>query len=517
MLTIMRELGATLFAGIMGAVVIMTLLRPRKKKAVLANLDPEGPQESGTVFLFQDGDLVDATPDAWALIDHCTKNLSDYDAMLNAIEGEFPRLKTTLSDSTVSDLRIRSESDASVFIDIQRTENRLRIALNGEENAAYDNATKRLSKATRDAQTSLMHDITTHSPQLIWHEDDAGNLLWANDAYASALKASRKDALFEVPDADAPLKRCLSVAESDDTKEKWFDVTTVKRDGGFLHFGNDATAVKRADTARSEFVKTLGKTFAEISIGLAIFDKDRQLVMFNPALLDMTKLPIDFLSSRPTIDTVLDRLRELRMMPEPKNYTSWREQFTAVEMAAKQGTYSKNWALPDGQTYRVTGRPHPDGAFAFLFEDISAEVSLTRRFRQDIETGQAVLDTLSDAIAVFSTTGTLVMSNHAYATLWSSNPELMLEHRVLQSEITIWQERCIPSPMWAEMRSFIQQIGTRAAWSDDALMDDGRNLRCRAEPIAGGMTIVRFAIAEPRRPTIRKLTLPDTMIQMSKR
>lgn len=186
-------------------------------------------------------------------------------------------------------------------------------------------------------------------------------------------------------------------------------------------------------------------------------------------------------------------------------------------MAAKNGTYSKHWALPDGQTYRVTGRPHPNGAFAFLFEDISAEVSLTRRFRQDIETSQAVLDTLSDAIAVFSTTGTMVMSNNAYANLWASNPELMLEHRVLQSEITIWQERCIPSPIWVEMRNFIQQIGTRLPWTDDALMDDGRHLQCRAEPITGGMTLVRFAIAEPRRPTIRKITVPDTTIQIGNR
>ena len=517
MLTIMRELSATLVAGFVGALVIMALLRPRKTAANPNKVGQQIPNESGTVFLFQDGALVDATTDAWALISHSTKNLSDYDAMLNTIEGEFPSLKATLKDPDLRDLRIRSESDASVFIDIHRTEDRLRIALNGEENDAYQNASKRLSKASQDAQSSLMHDITSHSPQLVWHEDEVGNLLWANDAYASALKANKKDMLFDVPDADTPSHRCLSLGAVDGAKEQWFDVSTVKRDGGFLHFANDATAAMRADAARSEFVKTLGKTFAEISIGLAIFDKDRELVMFNPALLDMTRLPIDFLSARPTIDTVLDRLRELRMMPEPKDYTSWREQFTAVEMAAKQGTYSKNWALPDGQTYRVTGRPHPDGAFAFLFEDISAEVSLTRRFRQDIETGQAVLDTLGDAIAVFSSSGTMVMSNSAYANLWASNPELMLEHRVLQSEIATWQDCSIPSPMWAEMRNYIQQVGTRAPWADDALLDDGRHLRCHADPIAGGMTIVRFAIAEPRRPAIRKLALSDPMIQISKR
>jgi hypothetical protein len=188
-----------------------------------------------------------------------------------------------------------------------------------------------------------------------------------------------------------------------------------------------------------------------------------------------------------------------------------------VETAAKDGTYSKNWALPDGQTYRVTGKPHPDGAFALLFEDISAEVSLTRRFRLDIETGQAVLDTLSDAIAVFSSTGTLVMSNRAYGDLWNSNAERIMEHRVLRSEMKTWQNHCIPSLMWNEMGDFIQQLGARKPWTDNALLDDGRHLHCHARPIAGGMTMVRFVVARPKRPEMAKLTQRDPAIQAGKR
>jgi hypothetical protein len=71
----------------------------------------------------------------------------------------------------------------------------------------------------------------------------------------------------------------------------------------------------RADQDRRGFVQTLGKTFSDLPIGLAILNKARQLAMFNPALLDMTELPVTFLSTRPTIDMVLDRLHELRVMP----------------------------------------------------------------------------------------------------------------------------------------------------------------------------------------------------------
>lgn len=294
-------------------------------------------------------------------------------------------------------------------------------------------------------------------------------------------------------------------------------MTSIARDDGFLHFATDANAAVRADQERRNFVQTLGKTFAHLSIGLAIFDKRRQLAMFNPALLELTHLPAEFLSGRPTIDAVLDKLRESRMLPEPKNYASWRDQFTALEAEAKKGTYSEVWDLPDAQTYRVTGRPHPDGAFAILLEDISAEVSLTRRFRSDIETGQAVLDTLSDAIAVFSSAGTLVMSNCAYADLWSTDRHVYHDQRALQSEIDVWQNRSTPTLMWEELQDFIHLPGTRKPWSDDAVLDDGRHIRCHANPIAGGMTMVRFAFAPQVKPIIRKLTMPDTTIHSAKR
>ena len=42
--------------------------------------------------------------------------------------------------------------------------------------------------------------------------------------------------------------------------------------------------------------------------------------------------------------------------------------------SAEDGLYQEIWSLPSNVTYKVTGRPHPDGAVAFFFEDISADV-----------------------------------------------------------------------------------------------------------------------------------------------
>lgn len=361
---------------------------------------------------------------------------------------------------------------------------------------------------------SLLKDIDAFAPQLIWQTDMQGKIIWSNAAYRTEIE--RWDGDLPSPLSTVAASRDMQRIEIAGAQPRWFDVVCVAKDSMTLFFATDATALMRADRNRRDFVQALGKTFATLSIGLAIFDKNRQLAMFNPALLDMTRLPVGFLSAMPKIDTVLDRLREMQMMPEPKNYSSWRDQFTAVESAAKDGTYSENWSLPDGQTFRVTGRPHPDGAFALLFEDITAEVSLTRRFRSDIETGQAVLDSLPDAIAVFSGAGTMVVANRAYGQLWDVSPELMLDRREVLSEVSTWQDSCVASPMWTQMRDFIQRIGTRKPWSDDAMLVDGRHLRCHAIPIAGGMTMVRFVIAPAMRPILQKLTQIDPAIRVGK-
>ena len=495
-----QDLIAISLAAVLGALVIIYILgsyRSRHRTQAAAT--------SKTILLFHGGALTDATPDA---IDILGPNIQRLDDVVGTLLPVFPELEGAMGDKR---FHFNGKAAETLHLDMRREDDIVKVQLWGNPSEW-----PKLQAEDDTQNAALMDAISDHSPQLVWQEDTEGKLLWSNAAFV-AFAQGQKGALFRDFDRQVEEKpnHQQRVATEQD-KDKWFDVTTIARDGNLLHFAHEATALVRADQERRDFVQTLGKTFADLSIGLAIFDKSRQLAMFNPALLDMTNLPVTFLSARPSIDTVLDRLRELRMMPEPKDYASWREQFTAFEAAAKDGTYTENWALPDGQTYRVTGRPHPNGAFAILFEDITAEMSLTRRFRSDVETSQAVLDTLPDAIAVFTGNGTLVISNAAYERLWMNESDHLLNIRDIKSEISIWQDHCIASPMWTEMRDFLLRLGGRKPWSETAMLDDGRHLRCHATPIAGGMTMVRFVIAPPMRPVIQKLTQVDPAIMATK-
>lgn len=339
------------------------------------------------------------------------------------------------------------------------------------------------------------------TPYPIWRVDTDGKVLWSNPAYDTLIASAplagadrEKNPFFRIP-ADylkQTRKRRIPVTQGGEDARHWFDVEIVPDEKGALCFAINIDAVVEAESAQRNFVQTLAKTFAQLSIGLAIFDRNRQLALFNPALVDLTELPAEFLSVRPNLLTFFDRLRDNNMMPEPKDYRSWRHQMAELVAAASDGRYHETWTLPSGSVYSISGRPHPDGAIAFLFEDITAEITLTRRFRSDLELGQSVLDQLTDAVVVFSSDGTLAMCNAAYRELWSVDPDNSFVQMSVIDATRSWQSACKPTPLWGEIRDFVSTRENRAEWDGTVRSLTGREIGCRIAPMPNGATVVIF-------------------------
>ncbi|NVO55895.1 PAS-domain containing protein [Rhodobacteraceae bacterium B1Z28] len=339
------------------------------------------------------------------------------------------------------------------------------------------------------------------APYPVWLLDRNDRVRWCNAAYVALVRKARGQdadltaALFPTPLDDARLsgKSRISVDVEGSTNKLWFDLTQVDRDEGRLCYAVDINAIVEAETAQRKFVQTMTKTFAQLSIGLAIFDRNRQLALFNPALIDLTALPPDFLSCRPSLSSFFDRLRDQHMMPEPKNYRSWRRQMNDLLEAAEDGNYQETWSLPSGSVYSVSGRPHPDGAVAFLFEDITAEITLTRRFRSEMDLMQSILDKLADAIAVFADDGTLALTNYAYQKLWGDTDEVGFDTDSVMDVTRKWQEHCVATPILGEIRDFVEMRDNRAEWSAEIRTRNGIALECTVTPMQNGATIVRFS------------------------
>ena len=342
------------------------------------------------------------------------------------------------------------------------------------------------------------------APYPVWLMNASNTVSWCNAAYVALVRkvggadANLTEPLFPSTADEAQLGRKSRIFIEVENSEArlWFDLTRVARDEGQLCYAVDINAIIEAETAQRKFVQTMTKTFAQLSIGLAIFDRNRQLALFNPALIDLTTLPPDFLSCRPGLSSFFDRLRDQHMMPEPRNYRGWRRQMNDLIEAAEDGNYQETWSLPSGSVYSVSGRPHPDGAVAFLFEDITAEITLTRRFRSEMDLMQSTLDKLADAIAVFADDGTLAFTNYAYKMLWGEENEIGSGSTTVLDVTRRWQEHCTTTPVLGEIRDFVNTRENRTEWSAEFTLKKGAIMACTINPMRNGATIVRFSASD---------------------
>lgn len=338
----------------------------------------------------------------------------------------------------------------------------------------------------------------------MWREDTTGRVTWANAAYFDLVERMRDGeapgwplprvfaAELEPTPNEGTIRRC-KISMPDRDEPTWYEVSRDLMPGGTALFtAQPADRLVRAETNLREFLQTTTKTFAALPVGLAVFDCKRQLVTFNPALVALTQAGADFLSARPDLRSFLDRLRDKKRMPEPRDYRGWRDEIAQLEEGAENGTYRQLWELPEGKTFRVMGRPHPDGAIAFMFEDISAEVSLTRQFRADLEMFQAVLDAIPAAIAVFQADGAMVGANEGYGRLWGKDPQILAKMPHLNQASSEWADRCKPSLVWGEIRQFIGHEMDREPWVDEIETKDGLRLSVRMAPTRGRATVVQF-------------------------
>jgi PAS domain-containing protein len=458
------------------------------------------------VFLFEDEEMVNATQDARRMLRTTAKHGSDWARLTSLLLPRFPNLSDDMANlAEYGTIELRSADETSTLLAEWR-DGLARVSLTEAADSDSPASLDKHSLASMEREIENLRTSVDSAPFLLWREAENGSVTWANTAYLETAESfdiaegspswpprrlfdTRALALVDSSD----VTRRLKLQMPDSQEVRWFECHRVSLGPDALFTAINADKVVRAESESREFVQTLTKTFSHLTIGLAIFDKTRRLGLFNPAMSDLTALPAEFMSSRPTLSGFLDRMRENQMMPEPKDYRSWRQNVEEMETAAENGTYEDTWSLPSGQTYRVTGRPHPDGAIAFLIEDISAEISLTRRFRAELETGQAVIDSLEEAIAVFSANGMLIMTNSAYSGLWGSDHDTTLREISVLDATNTWHERCAPTPVWSDLRDFVSSREDRAEWLSEARMWDGRRLNCRISPLSGGKTLVGFS------------------------
>jgi PAS domain-containing protein len=477
----------------------------------------------GTVFLFDGDTLIDATPAARQILATSRGRGSHWLRLIGYLSLYFPDVEAQvqrLEDEGQILLEGRSSQGKTLLLAADLSGGLIRISLTDPTQDGRPMLTDALAHRALTQEVEHLREALAQAPLPIWRETEGGEVVWANSAYMlkaiGTIPAGKElgwplPRLFERVASQSTARGQRAAVKIPDEDIAWYDLIGTASGTERLVFALPADAAVNAEGALRDFMQTLTKTFAQLPTGLAIFDRQRQLQLFNPALMDLTGLPAEFLSMRPSLLSVLDALRDRKMIPEPKDYRSWRRQLVEMEKAAASGLYEETWNLPDGQTFKVVGRPHPNGALALMIEDITYEVSRSRRYRSDLELGQAVIDEMDEAVAVFSSSGQLVMSNLAYAVMWAHDPEISVITTTIRTVAAHWRALSAPSALWSEAEEFISTVGNRMPWRSEARLLDGRLVSCRFSPLAGGATLAGFRSLDPQGMTRPVLAGADTL------
>jgi len=341
-------------------------------------------------------------------------------------------------------------------------------------------------------------------PVPVWLRDKGLALTWANHAFLSATGARDLDAarMHQVALDKAERELATDARQKGRTIEaRRFAVVGGQRralafteiplgDAGVIGTAIDVTEVAAAEARLQRHVDAHADTLDKLATAVAIFGSDQKLIFFNRAFAQLWGLPENWLETHPADGEILDRLREMRRLPEQRDYPAWKRERLALYRSGARGG-EEVWHIPDGRAMRVVCQPHPFGGLSFLYEDVTEQLALEARYNTLIKVQSATLDTLAEGVAVFGPDGRLRLSNAAFARLWDFAPDMLSGEPHLGTLADAAARRFGGRALWDRLVEAVVSGTMRPA--GEIARDDGVILSLSLARLPDGATLATFA------------------------
>jgi signal transduction histidine kinase len=343
-------------------------------------------------------------------------------------------------------------------------------------------------------------------PLPVWRRDAELGLVDANRAYATAVDADPAIAVAEKRELAGAEGRLLA-ARARETgaaqqeqrhvviggARRYLEITELPAaDGGLIGYAGDLTAFEAARAELARHTAAHATVLENIAVAIAIYGPDQKLSFFNAAFAQLWQLESDFLATLPSLDEVLERLRERRRLPEHVDFRAFKTQQRAMFTSLIQ-PQEELLHLPDERTLRLVVSPHPFGGLTFVYEDVTDRLALQRSYNTLIEVQRETLDHLYEGIAVFGSDGRLKLWNPAYARLWSLAPEDLAGEPHISQIVGRFADFFRGVADWVETRErIIARITAHAGSSSRLERADGSVLQAVIVPLPDGNILLSY-------------------------
>ena len=344
-------------------------------------------------------------------------------------------------------------------------------------------------------------------PIPVWLRDKGLALTWGNHAFlkgagAKDLETARREQVA----LDKSERDLAATARSENALQeaKRFSVVNGQRralsfteiplgDAGIIGTAVDVTDITAAEARLQQHADAHAATLDTLQTAVAIFGPDQKLSFYNKAFVRLWGLPESFLDKHPGEGEILDRLRDARKLPEQRDYQAWkRSRLALYQDGAREHASEDTWHMPGGQTIRVVTQPHPFGGLTFLYEDVTARLTLESDYNTLMKVQSATLDTLSEGVAVFGPDGKLKLHNAAFRRIWEFEADDLADEPHVRTIAALSKDKFGDTGLWEQL---IQAIVAGAAARDlgEVERSDRSILALSTSPLPDGATLVTFS------------------------
>ncbi|HXP31595.1 MAG TPA: ATP-binding protein [Stellaceae bacterium] len=370
-----------------------------------------------------------------------------------------------------------------------------------------DGATRAAAEREQDGLRRVLDALALP----VWRRDKDLKLIDCNRAYAAAVDAQPERAVAEGREiaagaigeggrALAGLARDQGAAQTESHhiviggSRRLVEITESPLAGSdeIVGWARDVTDRESAEGELARHIAAHAEVLENAMVAIAIYGPDTRVSFFNTAFARLWHLEEDWLQTEPTLDEVLERLRERRRLPEYVDFRAFKEQQRAMFTSLIE-PQEELLHLPDERTVRLLVSPHPFGGLTFAYEDVTDKLALERSYNTLIEVQRATLDHLYEAVAVFGSDGRLKLSNPAYGQMWLLAPEdlagephvaeIAEKTRVFFDDGANWPE---------QKRRIIARLMSHAAASTRLERRDGSILQAATVPLPDGNVLLSY-------------------------
>jgi signal transduction histidine kinase len=343
-------------------------------------------------------------------------------------------------------------------------------------------------------------------PIPVWLRDKGLALSWGNHAFlkgagAADLETARRDQAA-LDKSERELAQAARAANAIQESKRFSVVGGQRRalafteiplgDAGVIGAAVDVTDTVAAEARLQQHADAHADTLDKLQTAVAIFGRDQKLAFYNKAFVRLWGLPEGFLEKHPSDGEILDRLRDARKLPEQRDYPAWkRARLALYQDGARENSSEEAWHLPNGQTIRVVTQPHPFGGLTFLYEDVTARLTLESDYRTLVKVQSATLDTLKEGVAVFGPDGKLKLHNAAFTRIWEFEADDLAGEPHVRTIAALSRDKFGDSHIWDQLIQAIVQ-GASARELGDVERSDRSILSLSTSSLPDGATLVTF-------------------------